>query len=119
MDQFGGCENACGRHSVGGGCVVAVPHPKAKGAALAVGVLTGRSRSAAPPPTTDELRFSHQPVAKWQLPDDLCLLTKRHTPIREKLLKSELRRRYRDLNGERAGLRVGAWQRVDTVQGYS
>jgi fatty-acyl-CoA synthase len=79
--------------------VVAVPHPKWQERPLAVVVLKDGAEVSA-----DELRcFLTSRFAKWQLPDDFVFVTELPHTSTGKLLKSELRRRYKDWNGETSG----------------
>jgi fatty-acyl-CoA synthase len=93
-------ENALVAHSaVAEAAVVAVPHPKWQERPLAVVVLKDGAEVSA-----DELRcFLTSQFAKWQLPDDFVFVTELPHTSTGKLLKSELRRRYKDWNGETSG----------------
>jgi fatty-acyl-CoA synthase len=96
-------ENALVAHSaVAEAAVVAVPHPKWQERPLAVVVLKDGAEVNA-----DELRcFLTSQFAKWQLPDDFVFVTELPHTSTGKLLKSELRRRYKDWNGETRGAAV-------------
>src|SRR5439155_18127554 len=85
-------ENALVAHpAVAEAAVVAVPHPKWQERPLALIVLkNGRTVSS------EELRtFLVSKFAKWQLPDDFVFLPELPHTSTGKLLKSELRQRYK------------------------
>ena len=97
MDQFGGCHPA-----VAEAAVIAVPHCKWQERPLAVVVL----RSGATV-SEDELRsFLAGAFAKWQLPDDFVFVSELPHTSTGKLLKSELRQRYKDWNWRATSLPV-------------
>ena len=88
-------ENALVAHpSVAEAAVIAVPDAKWQERPLAIVVL---KPNATETPTPDDLRaFLARTFAKWQLPDDVLIVDELPHTSTGKLLKSELRRRYRD-----------------------
>jgi fatty-acyl-CoA synthase len=95
VDQLRGLdvENALVAHpGVAEAAVVAVPHPKWQERPLAVVVLRNGATVGA-----DDLRsFLSSTFAKWQLPDDFVFVPELPHTSTGKLLKSELRKIYRD-----------------------
>jgi fatty-acyl-CoA synthase len=89
-------ENALVAHpAVAEAAVIAVPDPKWQERPLAVVVLKRDS-----PATEDELRsFLACKFAKWQLPDHFIFVPELPHTSTGKLLKSELRRLYKDWRG--------------------
>lgn len=96
-------ENALVAHpAVAEAAVIAVPHCKWQERPLAVVVL----RSGATV-SEDELRsFLAGAFAKWQLPDDFVFVSELPHTSTGKLLKSELRQRYKDWNWRATSLPV-------------
>ncbi len=88
-------ENALVAHpSVREAAVIAVPHPKWQERPVAVVVVKDDAK-----PSVEELReFLAQRFAKWQLPDEFVFVEQLPHTSTGKLLKTELRRRYQDLN---------------------
>ena len=88
-------ENALVAHpAVAEAAVIAVPDPKWQERPLAVVVLKGECAA-----TDQELReFLATRFAKWQLPDQFVFVPELPHTSTGKLLKSELRRRYKDWN---------------------
>jgi fatty-acyl-CoA synthase len=86
-------ENALvGHPAVMEAAVVAVPHPKWAERPLALVVLKQGKRV-----TCDELRcFLAEKFAKWQLPDDFVFVAELPHTSTGKLLKSQLRERYKN-----------------------
>ncbi|HZQ25534.1 MAG TPA: long-chain fatty acid--CoA ligase [Terriglobales bacterium] len=86
-------ENALVAHpGVREAAVIAVPHPKWQERPLAVIVAKDDAK-----PSADELRsFLQDRFAKWQLPDAFVFVDELPHTSTGKLLKLELRRRYRD-----------------------
>ncbi len=92
-------ENALVAHAdVREAAVIAVPHPKWSERPIAVVVLTEGARV-----TEKELReFLMQRFSKWQVPDAFVFVDEIPHTSTGKLLKLELRKRYRDWNWEKA-----------------
>jgi fatty-acyl-CoA synthase len=90
-------ENALVAHpAVAEAAVVAVPHPKWQERPLGVVVLKSGSTV-----TEDELRFFLAGTfAKWQVPDDFVFVSELPHTSTGKLLKSNLRRQYKDWHFE-------------------
>ena len=88
-------ENALVAHpAVAEAAVVAVPHPKWQERPLAAVVVKQGSVV-----TEGELRsFLARTFAKWQVPDDFVFVSELPHTSTGKLLKSELRRQYKDWN---------------------
>ena len=88
-------ENALVAHpAVAEAAVIAVPDPKWQERPLAVVVLKGGSAA-----TDEDLRsFLAAKFAKWQLPDHFIFVPELPHTSTGKLLKSELRRLYKDWN---------------------
>jgi fatty-acyl-CoA synthase len=86
-------ENALVAHpDVREAAVIAVPHPKWQERPLAVVVPRDGMN-----PTAEKLReFLAEKFAKWQLPDKFVFVDELPHTSTGKLLKTELRRRYRD-----------------------
>jgi fatty-acyl-CoA synthase len=91
-------ENALMGHSaVREAGVVGVPHPKWQERPLAVVALKNGSTT-----TPDELRsFLEAKFAKWQLPDDFVFVNELPHTSTGKLLKTELRTRYKEWKWKR------------------
>lgn len=88
-------ENALVAHPcVAEAAVVAAPHPKWQERPLAVVVLKDGNAV-----TSDELRaFLARTFAKWQVPDEFVFVPELPHTSTGKLLKTELRKRYKDWN---------------------
>jgi fatty-acyl-CoA synthase len=96
-------ENALVAHpAVAEAAVVAVPHPKWQERPLAAIVLKPGNSV-----TVEELRsFLAGAFAKWQLPDDFVFVSELPHTSTGKLLKSELRRKYKDWHAAGVDRRV-------------
>lgn len=90
-------ENALVAHpAIAEAAVVAVPHPKWQERPLAVVVVKKGNEV-----TAEELReFLSRSFAKWQLPDDFAFVSELPHTSTGKLLKSALRRSYKEWNWE-------------------
>jgi fatty-acyl-CoA synthase len=88
-------ENSLVAHpAVAEAAVVAVPHPKWQERPLAIVVVKQGSAVSA----TDLRSFLAHRFAKWQVPDDFVFVSELPHTSTGKLLKSELRRQYKDWN---------------------
>jgi fatty-acyl-CoA synthase len=96
-------ENALVAHpAVAEAAVIAVPHPKWQERPLAAVVVKQESAVS-----EDELRsFLGRTFAKWQVPDDFVFVSELPHTSTGKLLKSELRRQYKDWNWRAVALAV-------------
>jgi fatty-acyl-CoA synthase len=96
-------ENALVAHpAVAEAAVLAVPHPKWQERPLAAVVLKPGSRVS-----EEELRFFlARTFAKWQVPDNFVFVSKLPHTSTGKLLKSELRRTYKEWNWQATSVAV-------------